>query len=57
MVGAVLAHVMDASTVDMPPPPPPSQLLPLPIFLPFSLPPPPTLPTILDTRTPLTHRC
>ena len=30
VVGGVLAHVMDASTVEMPPPPPLPRLLPLP---------------------------
>ena len=41
MVGGVLAHVMDASTVDMPPPLPLTILLPLTKILPLHLPPPP----------------
>ena len=50
MVGGVLSHVMDASTVEMPPPPPPPQLLPLPQNIPVSIP-PPTLPPILAPCT------
>ena len=41
VAGGVLAHAMDASTVDMPPPPPLRQLLPLPQIIPVPLPPPP----------------
>ena len=55
VVGAVSAHMMDASTVEMPPPPPLPRLLPLPQNLPVNLPPSP-LPPILAPRTPLLHR-
>ena len=55
VVGAVLAHVMDASTVEMHPPPPLTLLLPLPLFLPFPLPLPP-LSIIPDSHNPLPHR-
>ena len=50
VVGDVLAHVMDASTVEMPPPPP------LPRVIPVTLP-PLTLPTIPAPHTPSPHRC
>ena len=55
VVGAVLAHVIDASTVEMPPHPPLPQFLPLLRFLPVTLPPPP-LPHIPSPCTPLTQR-
>ena len=55
MVGAVLAHVMDASTVEMTPPPPLPRLLPHPQNLPVPLPPPP-LPTIPALQNPSTQR-
>ena len=45
VVGDILSHVMDASTVDMPP---------LPRFLPFNLPPPP-FPHMPALRTPSPH--
>ena len=51
----ILSHVMDASTVEMPPPPPLSQLLPLPHILPVPLPLPP-LPPIPAPHTPLPQR-
>ena len=44
VVGPVLAHVMDASTVNMPPPPLLPQLLPLPQLLTVPIPPPPLPP-------------
>ena len=56
LVGGVLAHVMDSSTVDMPPPPPLPRSLPLPQILPVLLP-PTSLPLILDLRTPSPQRC
>ena len=48
VMGAAIAHVMDASTVDMPPPPPLPQLSPLTLFIrvPLTLLP---LPPIPDT--------
>ena len=49
VVGAVLAHVVDASNVEIHPPPP------LPQFLPVTLPPPP-LPPISAPCTPSPHR-
>ena len=52
VVGDILDHVMDESTVEMPPPPPLPRLLPLPQNLPVTLPPPP-LPPIPDLRNPL----
>ena len=55
MVGGVLAHVMDASTVDMHPSHPLPRLLPLPKILPVPLP-PPTLPTMPAPRTPSPQR-
>ena len=55
VVGGVLAHVMDASTVEMPPPPPLPLLLPLPQILSVPLPPPP-LSLIPVPRTPSPHR-
>ena len=55
VVRGILSHVMDASTVEMPPPPQLPRLLPLPQNLPVPLP-PPTLPPIPDPRTPLPHR-
>ena len=51
VVGGVLAHVMDASTVEMPSPPPLSRLLPLPQNFPVPLP-PPLLPPIPALFTP-----
>ena len=56
VVGEVLAHVMDASTVEIPPPPPITQLIPLPQILPVPLP-PPTLPPIPAPYTPSPQRC
>ena len=53
--GGVLAHVMDASTVEMPPPPPLPLLLPLPQILPVPLPPPPPLTLIPAPCTPSPH--
>ena len=50
-VGAILAHVMDASTADIPPPPPLPRLLLTPISIPFPLPSLPLHP-ILYLRTP-----
>ena len=55
VVGDVLAHVMDASTLDMPPPPPLPWLLPLPGIIPVPLPPTP-LHIIPAMRSPLSHR-
>ena len=55
-MGVILAHLMDASTVDMPPTPPLPRLLPLPQNPPVTLPPPP-LPPIPAPRTPSPHRC
>ena len=55
VVGGVLAQVMDASTVEMPPPPPLPGLLPLLQILPVPLPTPP-LPLILSPRTPSPQR-
>ena len=54
VVGEVLAHVVDESTVDITPPPPLPRLLPLPRILPVTLPIPP-LPPIPDLRTPSPH--
>ena len=51
VVGVVLAHVMDAYTVEMPPPPPLTRLIPLPQILSVPLPPPP-LPPIPAPSTP-----
>ena len=48
VVGTVLSHVRDASTVDIPPPPP------IPRILPVTLPPLP-LPPIPAPRTPLSQ--
>ena len=56
VVGGVLSHVMDASTVDMSPPPPLPRLLPLPQILPVPLPPHP-LPLIPAPYTPYPQRC
>ena len=56
VVGVVLSHVMDASSVEMPPPPPLPRLLPLPQIIPVPLPPPP-LPPIPAPRTPSPQRC
>ena len=56
VAGGVLAHVMDASTVDMPPPPPLHRLLPIPQILSVPLPTPP-LPPIPAPRTPSPQRC
>ena len=50
VVGDVLYHVMDASTVEIPPPPT------ITWFLPITLPTPP-LPPILSLRNPLPYRC
>ena len=50
VVGAVIAHVMDEYTVEMPPPPP------LPQFLLVTITPLP-LPPIPDLRTPSPQRC
>ena len=55
VVGGVLAHVMDASTVGMPPPPPFPLLLPLPQIIPVPLPPSPLL-IIPAPRTPSPQR-
>ena len=55
VVGGILAHVMDASTVEMPPPPPLPRLLPLPQILPVPLPPFP-VPPILAPRSSLSQR-
>ena len=55
VVGAVIAHVMDAYTVDMPPPPPLPIFHPLTLFLPV----PPTplpLPPIMSPHTLLPQR-
>ena len=41
VVGGGLEHVMDATTLEMPPLPPLPLLLPLPQILPVPLPPPP----------------
>ena len=56
VVGGILAHIMDASTVEMPQPPPLPRLLPLPQILPVPLPPTP-LPIIPDmcTASPQRH--
>ena len=51
VVGAVLAHVMYASTVEIPPPPTLPRLLPLPQIIPITLPTPP-LPLIPVLYTP-----
>ena len=48
VVGAILAHVMDASTVEMPPPPPLPQLIP--VLLPLI-----TLPPIPDPINTFPH--
>ena len=56
VVGGVLAHVVDASTVKMPPPHPLPRLLPLHQITPVPLPPPP-LPLIPDPRTPSPQHC
>ena len=44
VVGGVLDHVMDASTVEIPPPPPLPILLPIPQIILVPLPPPPLTP-------------
>ena len=49
MVGCVLVHLMDASTVEMPPPPPLPQNIPVPL-------PPPIKPPKSTTRNQLPHR-
>ena len=54
-VGAASDHVVDESTVEMPPPNSLPRLLTLPQFIPVTLPAPP-LPPIPDPRTPLSHR-
>ena len=56
VVGVVLAHVMDASTLDIPPSPPLPRLLPFPIFLPVPLPPLPLHP-IPAPRNPSSQCC
>ena len=56
VVGGVLAHVMDESTVEMPPSPPLPLLLSVPQIIPVPLP-PPSLPTIPGPHTPSPHRC
>ena len=56
VVGGVLSHVMDASTVEMPPPPPLPWLLPLPQIILVPLPPHP-LSLIPALRTPSPQRC
>ena len=55
VVGGILAHVMDASTVEMPPTPPLPRLLPLPQIIPVPLTPPP-LPLISAPSTPSPQR-
>ena len=55
VVGGVLAHVMDASTVEMPPPPSHPRLLPLSQILPVPLP-PLSLTLIPALHTPLPQR-
>ena len=55
VLGPVISHVMDVSTMDMPPPPPIPQLLPLPQFIPVTLP-PLAFPPIPAPRTPLPQR-
>ena len=49
VVGDIISHVMDESTVDIPPPTPLHQFLPLPL-------PPPPLPPIPDPHTPSPQR-
>ena len=56
VVGAVIAHVMDASTVEINPPPPLPRLLPIPQNLPVPLPPPPLTPTLAPHNL-LSQRC
>ena len=56
VVGVVLEHVMDASTVYMPTPPPLPRLLTLPQNLPVHIP-PPILPPIQAPLIPSPHRC
>ena len=56
VVGGVLSHVMDTSTVEMPPPPPLPRLLPLPQIHPVPLPPNP-LPLVPALYTPLPQHC
>ena len=56
VVGGILTHVMDASTVEMPPHPPLPLLLPLHNILPVPLHPPPLL-LIPAPRTPSPQRC
>ena len=55
VLGPVISHVMDVSTMDMPPPPPIPQLLPLPQFIPVTLP-PLAFPPIPAPRIPLPQR-
>ena len=50
VVGPVLSHVMDASTVEMPPPPPLPRFIPVPLN-PLPLPP---IPALLNSSP---HRC
>ena len=52
----VSTHLMDSSTVEMPPPPPLPRLILLPQNIPVPLPTPPLTP-IPDLRTPLPNRC
>ena len=56
VVGAVIANVMDASTVGMPPPPPLPRFLPLPRYLPVTLT-PLTLPPIPAPYPSSPQRC
>ena len=55
VVGGVLAHVVDASTVEIPPPTPLHILLPITEFLPVYLPPHP-FPPIPAPHTPPPQR-
>ena len=55
VVRGILSHVMDASTLEMPPHPPLPQILPLPQIIPVPLP-PPTLLLIPDLCTPYPQR-
>ena len=50
VVGVLLSHVMDASTVEIPPPPPLPQLLPLPQNIPIPISPTTLPPTDLSRR-------
>ena len=55
VVGGVLAHVVDASTAEIPPPTQIPLLLPITKFLPVPLPSPP-FPAILAPHTPPAQR-